>query len=108
MATTPASGDADISGEARLAPRADVVLREIGSGGLLVDLGTGACWELNPVGVEIWRRLCAGDTVAAASAALQRRYDAPRTRIEADVLGICRALLAARLVSAGEHPMSTP
>jgi hypothetical protein len=40
--------------DARLVPRADVAAREIDDGVVLVNLGSGACFELNRIGFEIW------------------------------------------------------
>jgi hypothetical protein len=41
-----------LSVDARLVPRADVAAREINDGAVLVNMGSGACFELNRVGFE--------------------------------------------------------
>jgi hypothetical protein len=49
--------------DARLVPRPDVAAREIDDGAVLVNMGSGACFELNRIGFEIWKVL--GDYVSA-------------------------------------------
>jgi hypothetical protein len=38
--------------DARLVPRPDVAAREINDGAVLVNMGSGACFELNRIGVR--------------------------------------------------------
>jgi hypothetical protein len=46
-----------LSPDARLVPRPDVAAREIEDGAVLVNMGSGACFELNRIGFEIWKAL---------------------------------------------------
>jgi hypothetical protein len=87
--------------DACFALRPDVRYRPMPSGGMLVNLSTGACFELNRVGADLWARLAAGTTLAGAIAALREKYDATPDVIEADFLRLCGALLAEGLVELG-------
>src|ERR1700690_1599435 len=51
-----------LSPEARLVPRPDVAAREINDGAVLVNMGSGACFELNRIGFEVWKALRPGAT----------------------------------------------
>jgi hypothetical protein len=88
-----------VAADDRLVPRPGVESRAVDGGTLIVDLDTGACWELNAVGAEVWTRLAAGATVADASRALAGRYEVAREELERDVRNLCDALLAAGLLA---------
>jgi hypothetical protein len=86
--------------DARLVPRADVAAREIEDGAVLVNMGSGACFELNRIGFEIWKLLAPGATVAGICEALGGRYPVGREVLAADVRGLVEALVGAGLVTA--------
>jgi hypothetical protein len=88
-----------LSVDARLVPRADVAAREIEDGAVLVNMGSGACFELNRIGFEIWKLLGPGATVAGICAALGGRYSVGREVLAADVQVLAEALLGAGLVT---------
>jgi hypothetical protein len=50
-----------------------VAAREIEDGAALVNLGSGACFELNRIGFQIWKALGAGTTVGCARRAVRGR-----------------------------------
>jgi hypothetical protein len=87
-----------LSVDARLVPRADVAAREINDGAVLVNMGSGACFELNRVGFEIWKALGPGATVGAICEALGGRYAIDREVLAADVRSLAEALAGAGLV----------
>jgi hypothetical protein len=87
-----------LSIDARLVPRADVAAREINDGAVLVNMGSGACFELNRVGFEIWKALGPGATVGAICEALGGRYPIDREVLVADVRSLAEALAGAGLV----------
>ena len=85
--------------DARLVPRPDVAAREIDDGAVLVNMGSGACFELNRIGFEIWKVLGSGATVGGICAALDGRYSVGREVLAADVRGLVEALVGAGLVT---------
>jgi Coenzyme PQQ synthesis protein D (PqqD) len=91
-------GEMDISVDARLVPRADVAAREINDGAVLVNMGSGACFELNRVGFEIWKALGPGATVGAICQSLGGRYAIAPEVLAADVRSLAEALAGAGLV----------
>jgi coenzyme PQQ synthesis protein D (PqqD) len=87
-----------LSVDARLLPRQEVAAREINDGAVLVNMGSGACFELNRVGFEIWKLLSPGTTVAGICAALDGRYAIDRALLASDVRSLVDALVGAGLV----------
>jgi hypothetical protein len=87
-----------LSVDTRLAPRPDVAAREIQDGAVLVNMGSGACFELNRVGFEIWKALGTGTTVGGICEALGGRYPVAPEVLAADVRGLVEALMGAGLV----------
>jgi hypothetical protein len=55
-------------------------------------------YALDPVGTDVWSRLGAPRTVADLCEELKREYDAPRERIEQDVLTLLSTLVEAGAV----------
>lgn len=84
--------------DAILLPRRHVKYRPMSSGGMLADLVTGACFELNHVGADVWTLLVDGTNVGAAIEAIRRKYGVESNTIETDTLRLCRELLDAGLV----------
>jgi hypothetical protein len=87
-----------LSVDARVVPRGEVAAREINDGAVLVNMGSGACFELNRVGFEIWKALGPGTTMGAICEALGGRYPVDREVLAADVRGLVEALVGAGLV----------
>ena len=94
--------------DARLVPRPDVAAREINDGAVLVNMGSGACFELNRIGFEIWKLLGPGTTVGGICKALGGRYSSVEREVLAtDVRSLVEALATAGLVevaAGGEAP----
>jgi hypothetical protein len=84
--------------DTRLAPKPDVAVREIDDGAVLVNMGSGACFELNRVGFEVWKALGSGATVGGVCQALDGRYPVAPEVLAADVRGLVEALVGAGLV----------
>jgi hypothetical protein len=87
-----------LSIDARLVPRPDVAAREINDGAVLVNMGSGACFELNRIGFEIWKLLGAGTTVNVICDSLVGRYSVGREVLAVDVRSLAEALVGAGLV----------
>ena len=79
----------------------DVVGRMVGGELVLLDMASGTYFGLDPVGSLIWEMLSAGPvTLGEASDAVEREYDAPRDRIEADVIALAADLSEKGLIIA--------
>jgi hypothetical protein len=77
-----------------------VAAREIDDGAVLVNMGSGACFELNRIGFEIWKALGAGATVGGIWRRWAERYPVDREVLAADVRSLVEALAGAGLVEA--------
>jgi hypothetical protein len=75
-----------------------VAAREIDDGAVLVNMASGACFELNRIGFEIWKALGPGATVDGICDALGGRYSVEREVLAADVRRLVDALVAAGLI----------
>ena len=80
--------------------RADVKWKKVGRGGILLDLRSGDFYEVDEVGVSIWRMLDGKTTVRAVSDRLAASYDAPPAAIEKDVAKFVADLRRRKLVEA--------
>ena len=87
----------NVSTASRLIPRENVAYRATDTGGMLIDLQTGGCFELNKVGRTIWARLTAGDTVEDIVNVLRSQFDMEPNVLEADVKRLCVEVLNAGL-----------
>ncbi len=75
------------------------MFRPVDDGGILVDMRSGACFELNRTGVEIWNLLVAGATLGSMCEMLTTRYGLSREDAARDVGQLIDALDAQRLVA---------
>jgi len=85
-----------------------VTFRPLETGGLLVDLATGECWEVNPTGASLWNRIVAGQTLREAIEALQGEYDVARETVEPDAVRLCSALVAGGLLDTASPKKAIP
>jgi Coenzyme PQQ synthesis protein D (PqqD) len=81
-----------------LAPSPFVVVQPTESGAVLLDIGTGECFELNELGVEVWSQLVKTQSLSEIAADLAKAYDAPISQIEADVRQLVEGLIKYSLV----------
>ena len=86
-----------VSATKRLVPAPKVVSREIENGAVLVDMGSGQCFELNRVGLEIWQAIGRGATVQDIYETMADLYPGDRERLMADLATLADALVAAGL-----------
>ncbi len=78
----------------------EVLAQEVGDEVVLLDLAGERYFGLDPVGTRIWALLPEAASLAALLDTLCTEFDAPRERIEADLLTLVDALLDAGLVTA--------
>jgi hypothetical protein len=67
-------------------------------GAVLMNAETGAVWELNEVGAEVWTSLAANDPLDAILEAILRKYRAERLVAEADLLALISSLSSGGLI----------
>jgi hypothetical protein len=82
----------------RVVVHRQVAIQEVSEGAVLVDLGSGACFELNRVGVEVWKALSAGQTLNEVIQVLSARYDVGLDVLAADVATLTKSLSDSGLI----------
>jgi hypothetical protein len=75
----------------RVVPKSDVIFRALGAEAVVLNLESGTYFGLNSVGTRIWLLLEQHD-LAATCEQLEAEFDAPRERIESDVLALVDSL----------------
>ena len=65
---------------------------------VMLDLEKGTFFGLDPVGTRVWQMLAEGKAPAEIPGALAEEFDAPRERIEEDVIRLLGELLAQGLL----------
>ena len=83
-------------------------MQALGDGALLVDMRSGACFELNKTGAEVWALLAEGATIRTICATLAARYQVPDETITSDVRAIVHALKNQKLVEPSPASAETP
>lgn len=78
--------------------RQDVALRTTPGGALLVDLGTGRCWQLNRVGAAMLSQLETPKALSAVRDTLRSSYSVSAETLEADLCRLAGELLEAGLI----------
>ena len=79
----------------------EVVAREVNGEMVLLDLNSGQYFGLDAVGGRIWQLLSeAPRTLAELCDHIEREFDAPRERIEADLMMLAKQLQDQELISA--------
>ena len=71
--------------DSRVSPHPDAVLRRVGSGAVLVHLGSGQVYELNGTAARAWELAVEGQTATQIIAALELEFNAASGAIENDV-----------------------
>ena len=84
----------------RVALSDEVLAQEVGDEIVLLDLAGERYFGLDPVGTRIWTLLPDCPDLATVLDRLCAEFDAPRERIQADLLALVEALLDAGLVAA--------
>jgi hypothetical protein len=90
----------NVSPEARLFPSAHATVRAIDAGGVVVDMRTGRCWELNSVGFAIWQLIVDGRSVTEAAYEIATRYAVEIGVASHDVLAFVQSMVVAGLLEA--------
>lgn len=78
----------------------DVVTREVGGELVLLHLGSGTYFGLNPVGGRVWQLLEQADQpISQLCAAIEAEFDGESAMIEADLLALAMSLEQQGLIS---------
>jgi hypothetical protein len=78
--------------------RPEVTLRVTPTGALLIDLGTGRCWQLNRLGADFLSQVETERSLSEVCTAVGARYDAPLEVIERDLLKLAQELSDSGLI----------
>ncbi|KEO88633.1 hypothetical protein EH31_16895 [Erythrobacter longus] len=79
----------------------DVVVREVSGELVLLDLNSGQYFGLDAVGARIWELLADGlRDLNAICDQIENEFDAPRERIEADLIALATQLQEQALIAA--------
>ena len=80
---------------------AQVMAREVGDETVILDLGNGTYYGLDPVGARIWQLMAEGQTLTQVCELMLADFEVTREVIEHDVLALVQTLMERQLVSAG-------
>lgn len=78
---------------------AQVMARQVGNETVILDLGSGTYFGLDPVGARIWQLMTEGKTLGEICDALLGEYDVTREALEKDLIELAESLLAQKLIS---------
>jgi hypothetical protein len=87
------------SAHVRVAP--DVLFRQLGDEGVLVNLNTELYLGLDPVGARMWSILTSVGPIQAAYDELLREYEVEPARLRVDLEEFIDELLGQKLIEAG-------
>ncbi len=76
----------------------DVLMQEVGGEAVLLDLASEMYFGLDPVGTRIWELLADAPALSQVHATLCGQFNAPRERIQADLIALVEQLAKAGLV----------
>ena len=80
---------------------AQIMARQVGDETVILDLGSGTYFGLDPVGARIWQLMGEGKTLGEICDTMVDEYDVTREALEHDVLELVERLLEQKLVSIG-------
>lgn len=84
---------------AKVAISGQVLAQAVGDEVVLLDLASERYFGLDAVGTRIWELLVARTDLVGVLTKLREEFDAPAGRMEADLLALVSALLAAGLIT---------
>ena len=75
---------------------------------MVVDMRSGACYELNRVGVVVWEKLGQGLTIEAVTASIAESYGMAYEVIADDVPALVQSLLDRGLITPPTNEPGAP
>jgi len=80
---------------------AQVMARQVGDETVILDLGSGTYFGLDPVGARIWQLMGEAKTLDEICDTMLDEYDVTREALERDVVELADKLLEQKLISIG-------
>lgn len=84
--------------DSRFSPRPGVHVRIVDDGAVILDARSGACFELNRIGAQIWSALAESKSLREISQDLGRRYPIDQDTLATDVDRLVGQFVRAGLV----------
>lgn len=78
-----------------------VMARQVGDETVILDLGSGTYFGLDPVGARIWQLMGEAKTLGEICGTMMDEYDVSREALERDVVELADKLLEQKLISVG-------
>jgi hypothetical protein len=78
---------------------AQVMARQVGDETVILDLGSGTYFGLDPVGARIWQLIGEGRSLGEICDTMLDEYDVSREALELDVVELADKLLEQKLIS---------
>jgi hypothetical protein len=78
---------------------AQVMARQVGDETVILDLGSGTYFGLDPVGARIWQLIGEGRSLGEICDTMLDEYDVSHEALERDVLDLADKLLEQKLIS---------
>jgi hypothetical protein len=78
-----------------------VMARQVGDETVILDLGSGTYFGLDPVGARIWQLMGEGNTLAQICDTMLDEYDVTREALERDVVELADKLHEQKLINIG-------
>ena len=76
-----------------------VVARRVGSDTVILHLGSGTYFGLDPLGSRIWQLMGEGNTLAEICELMLPEYDVTREVLQRDALSLAQNLVAENLIN---------
>lgn len=76
-----------------------VLAQRVGEEMVLLSLDSSEYFGLNMVGAEIWEQMAKGSSLLQICCIIERDFEAPRERVEQDILALLGELRARGLIS---------
>jgi hypothetical protein len=80
---------------------AQVMSRVVGDETVILDLGSGTYFGLDPVGARIWQLMGEGRSLGEICDTMLDEYEVTREALERDVIELADKLLEQKLISIG-------
>jgi hypothetical protein len=80
---------------------AQVMARQVGDETVILDLGSGTYFGLDPVGARIWQLIGEGKTLGEICDTMLDEFEVTREALERDVIDLADKLLEQKLISIG-------
>lgn len=93
----------DVTSDRRVRQAEGVVYRNLRGAAVVVNLSTGACFELDEIGTQIWELIGPGSSERAILEILLDRYDGERAMIESELVRLLDELATHRLIHTADE-----